>query len=372
MRRLPFYPMLIAILVSFGTYLGCDPKQVEQGIDSAIARAEQSGAFPNAFPGAPSGIPVSTSNTRPGMLPNAPMTSAPMPGTQQSAAQTGGMRSSTVPARTGNTMLIGSFNMQRLGPSKLAKPWVMERFADIIRSFDVIALQEITSKDQNTLPTLLQYVNRNGARYGFTISTQVGRAATGYFEQYAYVFDTTRAYTVPEACYVVQDPEDMLHREPFVGRFRTTVTAGPPFSFTLVNIHTDPGEISTELNVLATVLVNVAQFEYPEDDVMLLGDLNADPAKLLNLGKVPDIYPTIQGIPTNTRKSKTLDNILISSRQTTEYTGRSGILDLVSTFSITQADAEEISDHQPIWAEFSVFERSGNQIATQPGGGFVR
>jgi deoxyribonuclease-1-like protein len=328
MRSIPFYPLMVILLVGLGGYLGCDPN-----------------AIPNQA--ASPGFPTSTS---------APAVGSSLPVANNPANQ------STIPARTVNTILVGSFNMQRLGPSKLANGWTMERFAEIIRQYDVIALQEITSEDQRTLPILVDQVNQAGRSYGFTISTRIGRQSTGYYEQYAFVFDRSRVQTQPDMCYVVKDDGDYLHREPFVGRFQTITTAGQPFRFTMINIHTDPDEIKTELNVLADVYRSVREYEYPEDDIILLGDLNATPTGLQALGQIPDLVPIIQNVFTNTRQSKTIDNILVDRQNTREFTGRAGSFSLEKAFRIQMKDAEKISDHLPIWAEFSIVEQSPTSV----------
>lgn len=317
MRKLPFYPLMVLLLVGLGGYLGCDPNSIQ-------------------VPG--EGGPSSTASGN----------------TQLSAA---------IPERTANTILIGSFNMQRLGPTKLKNPWVMEKFAQIIRRFDVIALQEITSKDQQTLPALVQQVNQGGAQYAFMISPRIGREETGYYEQYAFVFDATRIRGGQDYGYVVQDNLDHLHREPYVGRFEA-VSTGQPFGFTLINIHTDPDEIRTELDTLADVYVNVRQYEYPEDDVLLLGDLNAAPDRLQRLAQIPGFIPLITGIPTNTRKSKTLDNVLVDRQATREFTGRAGTIDLEQAFELSMAEAGQISDHLPVWAEFTITEQAAGATAS--------
>lgn len=315
MRSLPFYPMMVLLLVGLGGYLGCDPNSLQAPIEGAAEF-------------------VSTSAT--------PTTTA---------ANFQG----SIPDRTTSTILIGSFNLQRLGPKKLDDPWVMGKLADIVRRFDVIALQEITSQDQRTVPLLVELINRAGINYSYTISPRVGRESSGYYEQYAFIFDTARVRSGPKFCYPVQDDADVLHREPFVGRFETV--SNQPFSFTLINMHTDPGEVSYELDVLADVYVNVRQFEYPEDDTMLLGDLNADPSKFQKLGRIPGLAPLIVGIPTNTRKNKTLDNILADQQNTREFTGRSGVMDMEKAFGLQLSDVERISDHLPVWAEFTMSEQ---------------
>ncbi len=332
MRSLPITPMMVLFLIGLGGYLGCDPNSMQVALESSGDQRP------------PPGFPTS-----------AAIPSAPSPN-----AASGAM---SIPPRTANTLLIGSFNMQRLGPSKLGDRWVMEKFCEIIRCFDVIGLQEITSKDQSTLPQLVEQINAAGARYSYTISPRIGREATGYFEQYAYVFDTTRVRGGAEFCYAVQDQADVLHREPFVGRFET-IAPSQPFTFTLINMHTDPGEISYELDVLADVFVNVRQFEYPEDDVILLGDLNAGPPNLQKLGQIPGCISAINGIPTNTRKSKTYDNFVFDQQAVREFTGRSGVFDMEQEFGLQLSDVERISDHMPIWAEFSINEQASGFTAT--------
>lgn len=316
MRSIPFYPMMVLVLVGLGGYLGCDPNSVQLPPDAGL---------------------------------NTTASSTPQ-------------YSSTAPARSPGRLLIGSFNLQRLGPTKLGKPWVMEKFAEVIQQFDVVGLQEITSKDQRALPLLVEQVNRAGRRYDYVISERVGREASGYYEQYAYVFDTSRIRGGKDYCYTVQDENDVLHREPFVGRFQTI--SDTPFGFTLINIHTDPDEIKYELDVLADVFVNVRQYEFPEDDVILLGDLNAAPGELQKLGQIDGFVPLISGIATNSRKNRTLDNIMIDNRSTREFTGRAGAINLEEMFGIELADAEDISDHLPIWAEFSMDEVSATVGAT--------
>jgi endonuclease/exonuclease/phosphatase family metal-dependent hydrolase len=261
--------------------------------------------------------------------------------------------------------LIGSFNLKRLGPSKVGDAWVMERLAAVVQQFDVIALQEITSLDQRTLPRLVEVINSGGAQYSYVISDRIGRSSS-YMEQYAFVYDTTRVRSGAEYTYVVDDSRDVLHREPFVGRFQTI--SQNPFGFTLINMHTDPDEISWELDVLADVFVNVRQYEYPEDDVILLGDLNAAPGNLQKLEQIPGFVPLINDIPTNTRQNKTLDNIMVDRNSTREFTGRAGTINLETMFGVELADAERLSDHLPVWAEFSINEVP-NSVTAMAGAG---
>jgi hypothetical protein len=202
-------------------------------------------------------------------------------------------------------------------------------------------------------------VNSLGAKYDFILGPRLGR--TDSKEQYCYIYDTNRILSSPTASYTVNDTADLLHREPLVGRFATRVPAGyPPFTFSLMNIHTDPGEVKQELPVMHTVLHAVREYEWSmarEDDVLMMGDLNAAPSKFGNLAKVPGIYWVISDQPTNTRRTELYDNILFDRGPTNEFMGKSGVLDMATVFGITLEEALKVSDHNPIWAEFSIVEQ---------------
>lgn len=254
-----------------------------------------------------------------------------------------------------DTIKIASFNIQVFGISKLKKPEVMDVLSRVIRKFDVVAIQEVRSTDDSVLPKFVNLINAEGGKYDFVIGPRLGR--TNSKEQYAFVFNTARITVDRTSVYTVPDPSDLLHREPLVARFRVRgEPAAKMFSFSLVNIHTDPDETKTELNALADVFTSVQNNGSGEDDVILLGDLNVDEFHFGRLGQLPDITHAIKGVKTNTRRTKMYDNIVFNGRATTEFTGRAGVFDLMKEFNLTQQQALAVSDHLPIWAEFSVRE----------------
>lgn len=281
-----------------------------------------------------------------------------------------GAQLSMVPARTQQTILIASFNIQAFGVKKVSDPVVVDRIAKILRLFDVIAIQEVRATDQTVLPQLIQIVNSQGARYDFILGPRLGR--TDSKEQYCYIYDTNRILSSPTASYTVNDTADLLHREPLVGRFATRVPSGyPPFTFSLMNIHTDPGEVKQELPVMHTVLHAVREYEWStarEDDVLMMGDLNAAPSKFGNLAQVPGIYWVISDQPTNTRRTELYDNILFDRGPTNEFIGKAGVLDMATVFGITIDESLKVSDHNPIWAEFSIVEQPSPYSASASNG----
>jgi endonuclease/exonuclease/phosphatase family metal-dependent hydrolase len=269
--------------------------------------------------------------------------------------------STAIPApgqpNSGPVIRIASFNIEAFGNTKAAKQYVMVRLADIIRKFDIVAIQEIRSQNEYLIPNFVQLINQAGRRYDHVIGPRLGRSVSK--EQYAYIFDTERIAIDPHV-YTISDPDDLLHREPLVATFMTRgVDPDEAFTFTLVNIHTEPNQpdLDRELDGLAEVYRVVRRSARQEDDVILIGDFNADDRQLRRLGQLPGIFPLIAGVATNTRQDQQHDNIIIHQPSTTEYAGRSGVFDVMRNYNLNEPQALEISDHFPVWAEFSVYER---------------
>ena len=283
----------------------------------------------------------------------------------------------TPAAQNNPTIRIASFNIQTFGKSKASKPHVMRTIAEIIRRYDVVAIQEIRTQDDYFVQNLLRdYVNVGGrAHYAASVSPRLGRTVST--EQYAFVYNAATIDISPQVDFVLTDHDDALHREPHVALFRTRVLpAERAFTFILMNIHTDPDEIPDELNSLYGAYQAVQRmsiFGAVEDDVILLGDLNTNvsaagprsasknvrslaPTDLGLLARIEGIYPLIRNQATNIRGTRLHDNLLIPRNTTTEFTGRAGVFDIQSEFGLTLDQADDVSDHLPVWGEFSAYE----------------
>jgi hypothetical protein len=71
---------------------------------------------------------------------------------------------------------------------------------------------------------------------------------------------------------------------------------------------------------------------------------------------------------TNTRQNKLYDNLLIHQASTTEYIGESSVYDVTRKFNLALAQAEQVSDHFPVYAKFSAYERDyAGRIASRRG-----
>ena len=246
---------------------------------------------------------------------------------------------------------VASFNIQVFGQSKIKKTEVMDILFRIIKRYDVVAIQEIRSKEQNVIPALLNLVNDADTTYNYVISKRLGRTTSK--EQYAFVYNTKTVNLIPESSYVVDDPDDVFEREPFVAFFRSG-----NFDFKIVNNHIKPGDVSAELTRLA-IVINDIYNSSSEKDIIVLGDMNAD-GSYFNEDGLTTILPLWTQLIGNDRDTtvaasdNTYDRMMI--RDTTanvEYTGTSGVFRWDTKYGVADASfIKKVSDHYPIYAEF--------------------
>ena len=268
------------------------------------------------------------------------------------------------------TVRIASYNIQVFGRKKASQSHIMAHLAHIVRQFDIVAIQEIRTQDDYHMANFVQLINQGGHyHYDYVVGHRLGR--TQSTEQYAYVYNASTIEIDRTSVYTLGDPDDLMHREPLVAMFRVRgVSPDEAFTFILVNVHTDPDETALELDALADVYRVVRRAAIDEDDVILLGDFNVDDQHLGRLGQIPNMYPIVAGpnITTNTRGTRLYDNIIMHQPSTVEFTGRWGVFNVIEEFNRTLDQALSISDHFPVWAEFSAYE-SGvpARVATRPG-----
>jgi endonuclease/exonuclease/phosphatase family metal-dependent hydrolase len=243
----------------------------------------------------------------------------------------------------------------------------MNVIVNVLRNFDVIAIQEVRAVNQDVLPELVAMLNAGGEHhYDYVLGPRLGRTSSK--EQYAFLFDLASIEVDRNQLYTVLDEDDRLHREPLVGWFRAR--AAPPeqaFTFTLVNVHTDPDEVDQELDALADVYFSVQSDRRQEDDTIMLGDFNANDRSLRRLGEIQGLVRLVIDTPTNTLQTAQYDNLLFLEMTTPEFTGRGGVFDFLREFNLTREQATAVSDHLPLWAEFSVYEGGrAEPVATRP------
>lgn len=286
--------------------------------------------------------------------------------------------------RPAGSLRIATFNVDQFTEAKSAIREndagvdILGTIAQIVKTFDLIAIQELRGADGVALQRLVGLLNESssqsgsessgiaGGRYAATMSEPIGKTNP---ESYAFLWDKSRVNLVPGSDYVVLDTGDRMYREPMVATFQAIIPDGGsmrPFRFTMINVHTrpdqgDPQVLENEINVLADVFQRVRQYEsehYAEDDFILVGALNADVDHLRQLTSIPGVISLASGNPGLAGGSKRKDHIVIDQGVTAEYTGRMGVIDFQAALGLTKQQARGISDHVPVWADFNIYERA--------------
>jgi len=260
---------------------------------------------------------------------------------------------------------LATFNVNALNETKARKPETMDILSRIGRRFDVIAIQEIHSDVDDIVPRLVDLMNKLGDEYDYAVGPRLGPA--GSKEQYAFIFNRRTILLDRDELYTIEDQDDLMLREPFVAWFRTV---GPheaeAFTFSLINVRIDPSNGALERDLLDDIIRAVREDGREEDDILLAGDFRSNAGNIGALDELANIAYAVSQTPTNTRGDQAWSNIIIQKNTTVEFTGRSGVFDFLREYNLNLDEAIEISDHLPVWAEFSIYEGGqAGRIATE-------
>jgi endonuclease/exonuclease/phosphatase family metal-dependent hydrolase len=299
-----------------------------------------------------------------------------------------------VPAKLlDRNLLIATWNVRRFGDA--VAQWVADAdvrvmrdlhavrcIADIIARFDVVALQEVRG-NAGALRHALQAL---GPDWGL-ILTDINRGRRGNLERMAFLFDTRKVVLSGLACELVipqeeldaSSPDDQrkqFARAPYAATFRTGDK-----TFTLVSMHafwggSDRGiqDRVQELKAIARWLRDWKRSRHAWDsNLIALGDFNIDREgsplhqAFISTGlRMPDdlraVPRTIFSLPD--RPNKLYSQIAWFTEHADggelpiKYL-RGGIFDFTGVAlrsrGLSKRElSDQISDHYPLWAEFSL------------------
>lgn len=259
---------------------------------------------------------------------------------------------------------VASWALAGFDRNKLAKAHVMDWLARVVRSVDVIALQQITARERDLLPRMIDQINSTGRKYDFVLGPVVGPAnqnsPSGQVvlgEQYAFIFDTETLETDRGQLYTVDDPSQQVSYDPLVAWFRTrTVPVERAWTFSIVNFRVDSQRAAIEVPLVANLMAAVAADGRGEDDLLLAGMFQADERQLTHYLGGDACQAAVIATPTDVFQRYQLSNLLSPAKTTTEYLGHGGVIDFPRLFELKVAEAEELSPHLPVFGEFTPSE----------------
>jgi deoxyribonuclease-1-like protein len=254
------------------------------------------------------------------------------------------------------TFRIATFNLGGLDENKLSSLRISDVLVRLLPRFELIALEGIRGKNQGTLIRLVEQINAaTGRQYNFATCPTQRRDGIEHYS--AFVFDRTALEVDLSTVHFVEDPLGRFRHKPLAGAFRVRgLDPALAFTFILIAVDTNTDKPEAELDLLAEAFRAVRKKMPGEDDIVMLGDFQADENHLGGLNGILGITAAISGTPTTTRGTQLADNILFDRRATAEFTGRADVVDVIREFDLTMQQAQEISEHLPVWAEFSSYE----------------
>jgi len=254
------------------------------------------------------------------------------------------------------TFRIATFNLGGLDENKLNTLRISDVLVRLLPHFELIALEGLRGKNQGVLIRLVDQINAaTGRQYNFATCPTQQRDGIEHYS--AFVFDRTALEVDRTMVHFVEDSMGRFRHKPLVGAFRVRgLDPAQAFTFTLVAVDTNPDQPAVELDLLADVYRRLLDDGRNEDDIIVLGDFQADDTHLGRLGKILGFTAAITNTPTTTRGTQLADNIIFNRRATSEFTGRAEVVDLMRELDLTMQQAQEISEHLPVWAEFSSYE----------------
>jgi len=249
----------------------------------------------------------------------------------------------------GQTKVL-SWNLENFGKSKSDSE--LNYIAKTISNYDIIALQEIVAGQggAQTVAKLAQLLNEKGAKWDYRISNPTS-SSSYKTERYAFIWKTHKA-RLKDKPWLEQKYNLEIDREPYFGTFeidRKTIT--------LVNFHAITKKMQPETEIkYFKFLPN----QYPNLNLVFLGDFNCPEKHSVFIPLKKMGYASILKNQKTTLKQKCKNDICLASefdnifyKNASLKVSNAGIIKFYEDFDSLQ-NARKVSDHIPVWFEFSI------------------
>ncbi|TET50617.1 MAG: hypothetical protein E3J64_08010 [Anaerolineales bacterium] len=295
-----------------------------------------------------------------------------------------------------SNLLVGTWNIRALGgfhdgwdenpgsPKRTLRS--LASIAELIRHFDVIAIQEVKRNTSAIRALLSDFL---GPNWGMIVS-DVTAGSGGNAERLAFIYDRRRVQPSGLAGEIVLPPlagpdsttlpAEQFARTPYIVGF---VAGGE--RFVLLTVHIKYGDVPEdrlpELRAIADYAANEIRDrarigEAEEANLIVLGDFNIDKRgdnPLFQAFVSTELFVPLglMGLKTTYgSEPKYYDHIAwFRGDFDLDYTGRAGVIDFAGAVYqelTTRQMSYRVSDHFPLWVEF-ITDRSSRHMATTLG-----
>ncbi|XP_029007012.2 deoxyribonuclease-1-like isoform X3 [Betta splendens] len=241
--------------------------------------------------------------------------------------------------------------------------------------YSIVVMLEVVDKSGKAMEKLLKELNAAGCgSYSMTASCQLGRDT--YKEKFVCFYRSDEA-TLTD-CYQYEDnqagDEDAFAREPFVLRFSCPDTAVK--DLILIPVHTKPEDSLKELDELHDV-VQAVRSNWGSDNIMILGDFNADGRYLskrkkqtMRICSEPYHWLITDDVDTTSSNNNdnTYDRIVVYGEKMLEavVSGSAKSFNYQEEFNLTDEETLSVSDHYPVEVELKTDQNQEDAAPTRP------
>lgn len=244
---------------------------------------------------------------------------------------------------------VVSWNVENLGKSK--SEYEIKFMAQTLNGYDVVALQEVVAGygGSQAVAQLADELNRTGSKWDYKISEPTSSSAYKT-ERYAFLWKTATVQKIGKP-WLEKKYNLEIDREPFYCTFDYKGK-----HFTLVNFHAITKKRQPETEIKYFKFLPAL---YPDLNLIFVGDFNCPQShSVFNPLKKMGYVPLLVGQKTTLKKQVKHGEYLHSEFDNMFYTSKITKIDgssiaFYKSFT-TLAEARKVSDHIPIWMEFSL------------------
>ncbi len=387
-----FRTLLLAAVIVGGIWALVHRDQIRRPADAfRLLRAQIGSVFPAGSDRVvyTQPDPLAQNRDRPNIqssgYPNYQRQSAQLPNYSQSALKPFNAQQVANP-QTGGVVRLAVFKLNEKAPY-LKSDEPVRLVAEICRQYDVVTLQNISRTDTTWIKRVTDLMNQMGSvgtqhqllagqRRRSSYVAISDRSRRSGRTQTVIIFNQQTVQLDHSKWYVVDDPDGMFKHDPMVAWFRCLgAPAEQAFTFTLACLEIDNEQPAKELQQLGTLMRAIRTDGRGEDDVIFVGDFQADDRGLGAIRHQAGLSWVLSNRFTNVQQNRQFDNIVFSETPTTEFTGRGGVINFIQKYGLQYADGLALAQRLPIWAEFSIYENGHNgqqpqipgRIATRSG-----
>ena len=243
---------------------------------------------------------------------------------------------------------VCSWNIMNLGKSKSDPE--LEVMANAIKSYDVIAIQEVVAGygGANAVTRLVGILNQKGSKWDYEISDPTTGPNEGSRERYAVIWKPSKVKKIGKS-WLEKNYQIEIDREPYMSTFKFNDK-----EFTVTSFHAVPKNKNPESEIKFFKLLPAL---YPKLNLIFMGDFNCPQSNsVFTPLKKMGFRNTFTNQKTSLKQKCINDDCLASEYDNIFYDTKkcnlqkSGVIHFYNQF-ISIKEARKISDHIPVWCQ---------------------